>query len=198
MLGVVYETSHMSRPRVGLFRYNKESGEAVFVCMYPSPTKEKSTEKNWMVPYEPNPNFDFIYKCGETIKDNIVVLDQKIPQYGFRGGSCLLDLKDNSYLAIVHRNYEAKYNWYQPEVFGVIEGTIRNYSHCFVRYDWEGRIIQYSEPFQFISPGVEFAAGLVEHENDLIISFGKQDSSSYIAKISKNKILSILKDVPNV
>jgi hypothetical protein len=197
MLGVVYEVGYMSYPRVGLFKYNKDKKEAKFIHIYRSPKGEKAVEKNWMLPYKENPNFDFIYECGVATKDDIIVVDQKTPEYKFRGGSCLLDLGDSTYLAVVHRNYMAPYSWYQPESFGVLQGVIRNYSHCFVRYNWYGEIIQYTEPFQFISPGVEFAAGMVEHGGQLIISFGKQDASSHIAKISKEKVLSILKDMPN-
>jgi hypothetical protein len=197
MTGVMYEVEHMRYPRLALFKYNKSTKEATFVCIYGFPNGNKTVEKNWMLPYKENPNFDFIYDCGKVIKNDIVTIDQNISQFGFRGGSCLLDLGDNTYLAIVHRNYMAPYSWYQPESFGVLQGVIRNYSHCFVRYNWYGEVIQYTEPFQFISPGVEFAAGMVEHENQLIVSFGKQDASSYIAKISKEKVLSLLKDLPN-
>ena len=197
MLGVVYEPGYIHRARIGVFKYNKEAKQATFVHIFRPPEGEKYIEKNWMLPYEANPNFDFIYKCGKATKNDVIVVDQNIPQYNFRGGSCLLDLGDKTYLAVVHRSYIAAYNWYKPEVFGVVQGSIRNYSHCFVRYNWYGEIIQYSEPFQFISPGVEFASGLVEHSDDLIISFGKHDVSSYIAKISKEKALSLLKDLSN-
>jgi hypothetical protein len=197
MLGVVYEPGYVNRARQGIFKYNPETSEATFVHIFRPPEGEKNIEKNWMLPYEVNPNFDFIYKCGKTTKNDVIILDQDISQYGFRGGSCLIDLKDKTYLAIVHRSYVAAYSWYQPENFGVLNGSIRNYSHCFVRYSWTGEIIQYSEPFQFVSPGVEFASGLVEYKDEFIISFGKQDESSHIARIPKEKVFSLLKDLPN-
>jgi hypothetical protein len=39
---------------------------------------------------------------------------------------------------------------------------------------------------------VEFAAGLVEHKKDLLISWGKKDISSHIASIPKATILKSL------
>lgn len=194
LLGAI---QYLNSCNLGLFKYNKELKEATFVKIFESPYGASYPEKNWMLPYEENPNFDFIYNCGKTIKNGAIISDQKITNMNFRGGSCLLDLGDKTYLSIVHRHFGAKYSWYQPELSGVINGVIRNYLHCFVRYDWNGQIIQYTEPFQFISPGVEFAAGLVEYGDDLIISFGKQDASSHIAKISKEKVLSLLKDLPH-
>jgi len=197
MLGAVFLPSYIDSSKIGLFRYNKETKEATFVSIFESPYGERYPEKNWMPPYEKNPNFDFVYGCGKTIKNNVIISDQKISNLNFRGGSCLLDLGDKTYLAIVHRHFGAKYSWHKAEISMMVSGTIRNYLHCFVRYDWNGQILQYTDPFQFISPGVEFAAGLVEHGDDLIISFGKQDASSHIAKISKEKVLSLLKDMPN-
>jgi len=197
MIGTIYEPNYVNSYKLGLFKYNKESKEATFVKIFESPYGKERPEKNWMLPYEENPNFDFIYSCGKTIKDSVITSDQNLSKLNFRGSSCLLDLKDKTYLAIVHRNFEAKYSWYEPELLGVVDGVIRNYVHCFVKYDWTGKIVQYTEPFQFISSGVEFAAGLVEYGDDLIISFGKQDASSHIARISKEKVLSLLKDLPN-
>jgi hypothetical protein len=197
MLGVIYEPGFINMYILGLFKYNKKSKEATFIKTFKSPYGEHCPEKNWMLPYKENSNFDFVYSCGKTIKDDIIISDQGISKLNFRGGSCLLDLGDKTYLAIVHKNFEAQYSWYQADISSVWDGVIRNYVHCFVRYDWNGRIIQYTDPFQFLSPGIEFAAGLVEHGKDLVISFGKQDSSSYIAKISKEKVLSLLKDLPN-
>jgi hypothetical protein len=197
LLGAIFEPGHVNSWKPILFKYNKETKEATFVKIFKSPYGENRPEKNWMPPYKENSNFDFVYGPGMTIKDDVITSNDRVPQLNFRGGSCLLDLGDKTYLAVVHISSEAKYSWYQPDLFGTINGTIRNYMHCFVRYDWNGQIIQYTEPFQFISPGVEFAAGLVQYGDDLIVSFGKQDNSPHIARISKEKVLSLLKNLPN-
>jgi hypothetical protein len=196
-LGAIHEPIHVDKSKLILFKYNKETKEANFVKIFDSPYGKDRHEKNWMIPYKENPNFDFIYGPGMTIKNDIITYHQNTSELGFRGGSCLLDLGDKTYLAIVHKGFTANYSWYEPKIYGTINGYIRNYSHCFVRYDWNGRILQYTDLFQFISPGVEFAAGLVEYDGDLIVSFGKQDASSHIARISKEKVLSLLKDLPN-
>jgi predicted GH43/DUF377 family glycosyl hydrolase len=52
-----------------------------------------------------------------------------------------------------------------------------------------------SEPFRFISKGIEFAAGIIEKDGNIIISFGKDDVSSHLAIIDKKKVLKLLKKV---
>jgi len=194
LLGVVYECPDMQSVKVCLFKYDKNKNEASFEEMYDSPLGLK-VEKNWVVPYEKNPNFDFIYNCGITIKDGKIVNEQNIKKVKFSGGSCLIDLKDETYLSIAHGYKQTKYRAYDYKYNGYIDNPIRDYYHIFVRYDWYGNVIQCSEPFRFISPGVEFAIGLVEKNNDLIISFGKQDYDSYIGIISKDKVLNLLEDI---
>jgi hypothetical protein len=51
------------------------------------------------------------------------------------------------------------------------------------------------DEFQFIGPGIEFAAGMVEMGDDLVVSFGKEDVSSHIAVIPRSMVLSNLKSV---
>lgn len=193
-LGVAHERPHMNVVKVCLFKYDKDKNEAKFIEMYDSPTGTK-VEKNWALPYEKNENFDFIYSCGTTLKDGKIKVNQNIKNLKFSGGSCLIDLKDKTYLSVVHGYHVRKHYYYSSSTFSYNNESVRDYYHAFVRYNWNGEIIQYTDPFRFISPGVEFAIGLVEKDKNLIISFGKQDSESYISIISKDKILNMLKDI---
>jgi hypothetical protein len=62
----------------------------------------------------------------------------------------------------------------------------------FARYDERGSLVGLGDEFQFIGPGIEFAAGTVEMGDDLVITFGKDDVSSHYARIAKWKALKML------
>jgi hypothetical protein len=106
-----------------------------------------------------------------------------------------LDLGDGTYLALNHILYTRKTRTYDQRMFGMRDGLYKNYTHVFVRYDERGRLIAMGDEFQFIGPGIEFAAGLVEMSDDLVVSFGKEDVSSHIAVILRSMVLSNLKSV---
>jgi hypothetical protein len=157
----------------------------------------KKAEKNWMTPYEENPNFDYVYGPNQIVKDRelITVRDLNDEIKNFRGGSNLWELGDSTYLAIGHKTYIKKIEYFSSRRFGVVGAELRNYEHRFARYDYYGKLIQLSEPFQFISGGIEFAAGLVVLDNQVVVSFGKNDVASYLASINLDKVMEMLRDV---
>jgi hypothetical protein len=114
---------------------------------------------------------------------------------GLRGNTNLLDLGDGTYLALNHILYTRKTRTYDQRMFGMRDGLYKNYTHVFVRYDERGRLIAMGDEFQFIGPGIEFAAGLVEMGDDLVVSFGKEDVSSHIAVIPRSMVMSNLKSI---
>ncbi len=154
-------------------------------------------EKNWMIPYEKNPNFDFVYGPNSIVKGDKVIssfmTDAKMSR--LRGNTNLLTQEDGTYLALMHILYPRKVSAYNPRTFGIQEGLLKNYTHIFVRIDTHGQIVEMGEEFQFVSAGIEFAAGLVEMGDYLVISFGKDDVSSHIGVINKKKVLGTLKKV---
>jgi hypothetical protein len=154
-------------------------------------------EKNWMLPYKPNPNFDFIYASNATIKDSVLTTSmQDIPKLqGIRGNTNLHDLGDTTYLAVTHRTMQKTSMVHEPNSFGSIKATLRNYVHFFTRYDQYGKVIGISQGFQFYKPGVEFAAGIVADKKDFIISFGREDVSSHLAVIPQKIVLDGLRGV---
>ena len=157
----------------------------------------KKAEKNWMTPYEENPNFDYVYGPNQIVKDRelITIRDLNDEIKNFRGGSNLWDLGDSTYLAIGHKTYIKKIEYFCSRRFGVVGAELRNYEHRFARYDYYGKLIQLSKPFQFISGGIEFAAGLVVLDNQVVVSFGKNDAASYLASINLDKVMEMLRDV---
>jgi len=157
----------------------------------------KRPEKNWMVPPEPNPNFDFIYGPNATIKDGTLStwLTDHPDISAIRGNTNLLALGDGTYLAVVHRMYGKTENMFSRQTFGTVSSHKRNYVHYFARYDEQGHIVGLSKGFQFYKPGVEFAAGIVSYEKDFVISYGSEDVSSHLAFISREKVLKSLTPV---
>lgn len=154
-------------------------------------------EKNWMLPYKPSPHFDFVYASNAVIKDGVMTtwMEDNEDLHAIRGNTNLHDLGDTTYLAVTHRMMQKTDMVHQANSFGVIRATLRNYVHYFTRYDQYGKVIGISEGFQFHKPGVEFAAGIVAHKNDFIISFGREDVSSHLAVIPQKTVLDGLRGV---
>ncbi len=157
----------------------------------------KKPEKNWAVANEPSKYFDFIHGPTSIIKDNQIIFtmsdDPKIA--ALRGNTNLLTLDDGTYLALNHILYTRKTKTYDARTFGMRDGLWKNYTHLFVRYDERGKMIEMGSEFQFISDGIEFAAGLVEKGDELVVSFGKADVSSHMAVIPTSMVMSNLKSV---
>lgn len=151
-------------------------------------------EKNWMLPYEPNPHFDFIYGPNSTVQNNMMTMlftdVRKLSQ--LRGNTNLLLLEDGTYLGVMHRTFVRNEARWEPKRFSTQNASVRNYIHYFVRFDIEGSILEISKGFQFFKSGVEFAAGLVAHKDNFLISFGRDDLSSHIAVMPKDLVLKSL------
>jgi hypothetical protein len=151
-------------------------------------------EKNWMLPYEPNPNFDFVYGPNAIWKDGKVVYlaTDATGISALRGNSNLHLLKDGTYLAVTHRMFGKSTSTWVPQTFGTVNVYLRRYVHYFTQIDNTGKIIAMSKGFNFFEHGVEFAAGLVEHKDDFVISWGKKDISSHIAFLPKDTVFKSL------
>jgi hypothetical protein len=151
-------------------------------------------EKNWMMPYEPNPHFDFIYGPNSTVQNNMMTMlftdVRKLSQ--LRGNTNLLLLEDGTYLGVMHRTFVKNEARWAPERFSTQNASVRNYIHYYVRFDSRGTILEISNGFQFFLSGIEFAAGLVAHKDNFLISFGRQDVSSHLAVMPKELVLKSL------
>jgi hypothetical protein len=86
---------------------------------------------------------------------------------GFRGGSQVITWQDG-FLSVVH------------EVAHV--GSKRAYEHRFVKYDGTLRIVAVSSPFVFKRwQGIEFCAGAARIDGRLVMSFGDNDETAWLA-----------------
>jgi hypothetical protein len=77
------------------------------------------------------------------------------------------------------------------EVAWMPEGT-RRYPHRFVLLDRGGQRFRRTRPFFFLDRGIEFAAGLVEVDGTLLVSFGVADESAWIARIPTADVIARL------
>jgi hypothetical protein len=194
---IMLEKEHTPFARVSLFKYDHKKNVATFIKKYAGPEFNKP-EKNWMLPYEPNPNFDFIYGPASIIKDDVFI---KYPNLNWditsiRGNTNLLKI-DNEYLGVVHTLYAKQVIWNNPNTFAKQEGLKKVYTHRFAKYNYKGELTHLSSEFQFEHHGIEFACGIVEKDDNFVISYGKDDLSSHFAFIPKSIALGGLRELEN-
>jgi hypothetical protein len=174
-----------------------EDPEALKLEIYPSP--ERKIEKNWMpktkVIKDPSKPIDFIYRSGVVFVDGEFIDVPTHPStLQYRGGSQLLPLGDGTSIATIHHLYYLSYPIFNPTTFSPKQ-SMRHYTHRFVLYNSNNEIIKVSKKFIFLAEGIEFAAGIAEHNDNFIVSFGRSDIASYMATISKQKVFDMLEDV---
>ena len=183
-------------PRIALFKLDQDF-KATLVKIF-NDGELYDVEKNWMAPYNKNPNFDFIYSGFQVYVDGVgptSVRPFSSELDDIRGGSCLWELEDGSYIAIIHKSHNYFITAYDPRKFGVVKSRHRYYTHRFVRYDSRGMLVQMSEDFVFEKPQIEFAAGLVVCGEDVLVSYGYKDVAAYLGKIKLKAVLESLKEV---
>jgi hypothetical protein len=190
--GVVLERD-IPVARMGHFTLDPKTSAAKLIKIYKG-MNPKKPEKNWMAPTEVNKNFDFIHGSTSIVKGDQVIysLSDNLKIAPLRGNTNLHSLNDGTYLAVVHILYTRKTRTWDGRMFGMRDGLYKDYTHLFARYDERGQLIGLGEEFKFIEPGIEFAAGMVEMGDDLVITFGKDDVSSHYARIPKWKVLKML------
>lgn len=197
MLAAVVMEQNIPVARFCICTLDSKATKIIDVKIFPGVRPEKP-EKNWMIPdIRPSEHFDFIYGPTAIIKDHKIITEFSDNELiaGFRGNSHLVEQKDGTYLAVVHKLWISKSKGYSPNNFGMIDFVSKNYGHYFVRYDRFGALIQSSSAFQFIGQGIEFVGGMVEMDDNLIITFGKEDVSSHAAIISKTEVFKIMRNL---
>src|SRR5690606_30726231 len=99
-------------------------------------------------------------------------------------GTQLLKQKDGTYLSLVHdKIIDRMLN--RP---GVYDKYV--YRHYLARHNKQGFITELTQPFTFgTNENIEFAGGMVEYKDDLLISFGIRDCKFAIARIEKSKLV---------
>lgn len=159
--------------------------------------ESKTPEKNWMTPYVPAKNFDYVYDgTGVVVGDRVIrKLGDSKSLNKLRGNGLLLEYENGTYLGIMHKLSIKRWQQFSQRTMGMIEHVIKDYDHFFVRFDENGWGIEISRPFKFISDGIEFANGIIPHNDNYVISFGREDAYSCLATISKKNVRRLLKPV---
>lgn len=190
---VMMEPGHTPAARMAVAKLDPKCRKVISLDKF-SGIDSARPEKNWMLPYEPNENFDFIYGPNQTIKDNKLttwMTDNKDVSM-LRGSSNLHLLEDGTYLGVMHRTFVKNTTNWVPNTFGTTTLHLRSYAHYFVHFDKNGMIRAMSRGFIFYKPGVEFAAGLAVKGKNALVSFGREDVSSHIAELPMETILKSL------
>lgn len=149
-------------------------------------------QKNWM-PLVRDGALYFVYGCDPTVILQYDFDTRQAREIGrhhpplaldhLRGGSQALAVP-GGWLCLVHE-------------VTVLPGGRRVYLHRFVHLDEGLRISALSEPFHFISRGIEFCAGLVRKPGTdrCHISFGVDDARAFVATFSLAAALALCRPV---
>lgn len=185
---------HTPVARVCICKLDAKAQKVVDITTYDGPNPDRP-EKSWLLPdIKPSEYFDFVYGPHSIVKENKIIqsMSRERRTANLRGNSHLIEQKDGTYLAVMHKLWTKVTRGYSPNIFGMVDGLDKNYAHYFVRLDRFGSVIEMTPGFQFIGPGIEFAAGMVEINNNLVVSFGKEDVSSHLSIISKEVVEKML------
>lgn len=148
---------------------------------------EKVVEKNWSPTDVPSKKFDFTYSDSQVWKDGKLIGEPTRTE--IHGGTQLLKQKDGTFLSLVHEkkpNGLVRYRQMQ----GVYDKYV--YLHYLARHGKDGIITELSKPFRFGTlENIEFAAGMVEHNEHFLVTFGIRDCKYGIMKMLKKNLESL-------
>lgn len=202
-MSVLYEPPTIKATRIALFKLDPATGAATFVKILAG-VKTHRAEKNWMPPTTPTVRFDYVYSPTQVHKDDMVVGSETNMRTStirthfvshLRGGSQLVAQEDGTYLAVVHDVTLQRGSGYNQRTFSE-EVMFREYRHYLARYDLNGRMIEVTPPFVFKRQDtIEFAAGMIEDGDDLLISFGAIDIYAYVARVPKEALVKGLRPI---
>jgi hypothetical protein len=193
MTGVRRDTTTNGQGRMELCEIDvqKDAVKEITRFRIPPPQNPDSyCEKNWM-PFIDLP-YHYVKWCNPTeiVKvdpvsgtSETVFLGKYTPFFrDFRGGSQVISF-DGGYLALVH-----EVNLFNNEV-GRKDG---NYYHRLLYWDKNFNLTKYSDDFTFMGGSIEFAVGMCEFNNDILITFGFLDNASYVLRTNEDLIKSLL------
>lgn len=139
-------------------------------------------EKNWMPISDMPDHFikwtnptEMVKVNLETKSSNIVELKQDfypVPR-DIRGGSQVIPYK-GYHIAITH-----EVDLYNSE----LGNKDAQYYHRFIVWDKEWNIVKTSDDFKFFTSNIEFSCGIIEHNEEIIVTTGFQDSAAFLIRI---------------
>jgi hypothetical protein len=182
-------------PRIANYRLN---GTTATLLKLHTEGDLQPMEKNWMPFYKKPADCDYVYSAISVYKSGQGKIRRRekseIASERIRGGSALWPVEDFN-LAIVHEVDTWEKTEYSNRRFGVVTKIKRSYFHRFARYSADGTLTHLSDRFKLSDADIEFAAGLVVAEDEVLVSYGYKDVAAYLGKIKLDAVLSMLKEV---
>jgi hypothetical protein len=152
--------------------------------------EDERHQKNWM-PVVLAGALHLVYSCDPTVvlkpdttTGRCELVSRQDPPFWcaeLRGSSQLVSVHTatgrDAYLAVAH---------------GVL-GTAprRSYFHALLRFDESLDIVGMSRPFLLRQPRIEFVAGCVRDRDDLVLTWGEEDASAWIGRVSVHDALQL-------
>jgi predicted GH43/DUF377 family glycosyl hydrolase len=188
--GVRRDTTTNGQGRIELSEIIIENNSAKEISRQrlPAPLPNNSyCEKNWMPiadrPYEyvkwTNPTEVVRYDPTTQTTETVVSTKfQALNTRDLRGGSQVIPYK-NHYLAVLH----------EVDLFKSEAGRKNaTYRHRFALWDKSFNLLRVSPLFDFMEGKIEFACGMTEYNDQILITFGFQDNIAYLLAANKSTI----------
>ena len=187
-------TNGQGRMELSEIQVNGDTVKEVSRFRIPTPIDPSSyCEKNWM-PILDKP-FHYIKWCGpteivkaipETQSCERVMLGQNHADLrrDLRGGTQAIKI-GNHYVAITH-----EVDLFKSDV-GRKDAV---YHHRWVMWDENWNIVKYSKEFFFLDAQVEFAIGMCQSNDDVIITFGFQDNAAYVLRCPISTVMNFIEE----
>ena len=148
-------------------------------------------EKNWMPVIDQE--YTYIKWCNptevvevdpETVTSKTVHLgNQYAAPNDFRGGTQVIPFVSGYRFALVH----------EVDLFRSEHGRKDAvYRHRFVVWDKDWNVVKYTRDFSLMNGHVEFAVGMCQKDDDILITFGFQDNAAYIIKAKFDHIVEFI------
>lgn len=148
-------------------------------------------EKNWMPILDKPYHFIKWTNPTEVVKADpvtgaceTIILQELNADYSgnIRGGSQVIPWEDG-YLCLNHITYLFK---------SELQRKNARYRHVFTKFDKDFKIQKVSKEFSFLEGEIEFACGMAQLNDDLLITFGFQDNASFLLKTPKKIVENLL------
>ena len=168
---------------VGVGVYNPKSKRALEYNPIVSPF-DRSCEKNWCMFLDKNGNTRILYEW-DNFKTYNLGDDNTISDYQTTPTPSIFKHLRGSTNGVGDDNYRV---WFIAHLV-CFEGNKRVYYHVFILYNTSTHSIRHTTPFKFEGANVEYTLGLViDKEENFIISYSTNDSTSKLAIVSKSSV----------
>lgn len=194
--GVRRDTTTNGQGRMELSQLEIIDGKVVEVSRkrIPPPKDPNSyCEKNWMPVIDQD--YTYVKWCNptEVVKVDPETITSKTIHIGqnysapndFRGGSQVIPFINGYRFALLH----------EVDLFKSEQGRKDAvYRHRFIVWDKDWNIVKFTKDFSMMNGHVEFAVGMCQQGDDILITFGFQDNAAYIIKLPMSKVVDFIND----